>query len=48
MTIDCNPRKENILQHTSQDVPLQLGSKGFQTNLLTLGLDGIDVILGMH
>jgi hypothetical protein len=26
---------------------LQLGSKVFQTNLLTLGLDGIDVILGM-
>jgi hypothetical protein len=26
---------------------LQLGSKIFQTNLLTLGLDGIDVILGM-
>jgi hypothetical protein len=26
---------------------LQLGSKIFQTNLLTLGIDGIDVILGM-
>jgi hypothetical protein len=26
---------------------LQLGSKVFQTNLLTLGLDGIDVILGI-
>jgi hypothetical protein len=30
-----------------KSVPLQLGSKVFQTNLLTLGLDGIDVILGM-
>jgi hypothetical protein len=30
-----------------KSVPLQLGSKIFQTNLLTLGLDGIDVILGM-
>jgi hypothetical protein len=28
-------------------VLLQLGSKIFQTNLLTLGLDGIGVILGM-
>jgi predicted aspartyl protease len=27
-----------------KSVPLQLGSKVFQTNLLTLGLDGIDVI----
>jgi hypothetical protein len=31
-----------------KSVPLQLGSKVFQTNLLTLGLDGIDVILGMN
>jgi hypothetical protein len=30
-----------------KSVPLQLGSKVFQTNLLTLGLDGMDVILGM-
>jgi hypothetical protein len=30
-----------------KSVPLQLGSKVFQTNLLTLGLDGINVILGM-
>jgi hypothetical protein len=30
-----------------KSVPLQLGSKIFETNLLTLGLDGIDVILGM-
>jgi hypothetical protein len=30
-----------------KSVPLQLGSKVFQTNLLTLGLDGIDVISGM-
>jgi hypothetical protein len=30
-----------------KSVPLQIGSKIFQTNLLTLGLDGIDVILGM-
>jgi hypothetical protein len=30
-----------------KSVPLQLVSKVFQTNLLTLGLDGIDVILGM-
>jgi hypothetical protein len=30
-----------------KSVPLQLGSKVFQTNLLTWGLDGIDVILGM-
>jgi hypothetical protein len=30
-----------------KSVPLQLGSKVFQTNLLTLGLDRIDVILGM-
>jgi hypothetical protein len=30
-----------------KSVPLQLGSKIFLTNLLTLGLDGIDVILGM-
>jgi predicted aspartyl protease len=30
-----------------KSVPLQLGSKIFRTNLLTLGLDGIDVILGM-
>jgi hypothetical protein len=30
-----------------KSVPLQLGCKIFQTNLLTLGLDGIDVILGM-
>jgi hypothetical protein len=30
-----------------KSVPLQLGSKEFQTNLLTLALDGIDVILGM-
>jgi hypothetical protein len=30
-----------------KSVPLQLGSKILQTNLLTLGLDGIDVILGM-
>jgi hypothetical protein len=30
-----------------KSVPLQLGSKIFMTNLLTLGLDGIDVILGM-
>jgi hypothetical protein len=30
-----------------KSVPLPLGSKVFQTNLLTLGLDGIDVILGM-
>jgi hypothetical protein len=30
-----------------KSVLLQLGSKDFQTNLLTLGLDGIDVILGM-
>jgi hypothetical protein len=28
-------------------VPLQLGSKVFQANLLTLGLDGVYVILGM-
>jgi predicted aspartyl protease len=28
-----------------KSVPLQLGNKVFQTNLLTLGLDGIDVIL---
>jgi predicted aspartyl protease len=31
-----------------KSVPFQLGSKVFQTNLLTLGLDGIDVILGMN
>jgi hypothetical protein len=30
-----------------KSVPLQLGRKVFQTNLLTLGLDGIYVILGM-
>jgi hypothetical protein len=30
-----------------KSVPLQLGSKVFQTNHLTLWLDGIDVILGM-
>jgi hypothetical protein len=29
-----------------KSVPLQLGSKIFLTNLLTLGLDRIDVILG--
>jgi predicted aspartyl protease len=31
-----------------KSVPLQLGSNVFQTNLLTLGLDGIDDILGMY
>jgi hypothetical protein len=30
-----------------KSVPLQLGSKVFQTYFLTLGLDGIDVILEM-
>jgi hypothetical protein len=30
-----------------ESVLLQLGNKVFQTNLLTLGLDGIDVIFGM-
>jgi hypothetical protein len=30
-----------------KSAPLKLGSKVFQINLLTLGLDGIDVILGM-
>jgi hypothetical protein len=38
----------NISSNTLvKSVPLQLGSKIFQTNLLTLGLDGIYVILGM-
>jgi hypothetical protein len=32
----------------TKDVPLQLGSKTFSTNLIHLGLGGLDVILGMN
>jgi hypothetical protein len=38
-----------ILSNTlTKDVPLQLGSKTFLTNLIHLGLGGLDVILGMN
>jgi predicted aspartyl protease len=33
--------------HVASRVPLEIGSKTFQTNLVTLNLDGVDVILGM-
>jgi predicted aspartyl protease len=38
-----------ILSNTiTKAVPLQLGSKTFLTNLIHLGLGGLDVILGMN
>jgi hypothetical protein len=29
-------------------VPLEIGGKSFPTHLVTLSLDGVDVILGMN
>jgi hypothetical protein len=43
----ATPRGKISSNTLVKSVPLQLGSKVFQTNLLTMGLDGIDVILGM-
>jgi hypothetical protein len=38
-----------ILSNTiTKAIPLQLGSKTFLTNLIHLGLGGLDVILGMN
>jgi predicted aspartyl protease len=40
---------ERILSNTiTKAIPLQLGSKTFLTNLIHLGLGGLDVILGMN
>jgi predicted aspartyl protease len=33
--------------HVVSRIPLEIGSKTFQPNLVTLNLDGVDVILGM-
>jgi hypothetical protein len=43
----ATPRGKISSNTLVKSVPLQQGSKIFQTNLLTLGLDGVDVILGM-
>jgi hypothetical protein len=42
------PRVKKISSHTvAFGVPLQLGSKTVQSNLIVTGLEGMDVILGM-
>jgi hypothetical protein len=41
-------RLEKISSHTVDfRVPVQLGSKTVQSNLVVIGLEGMDVILGM-
>jgi hypothetical protein len=37
-----------LSNHITKAIPLQLGSKTFLTNLIHLGLGGLDVILGMN
>jgi hypothetical protein len=45
--LQLNSGREHLIQVGDQGVLLELGSKTIDTDLIILGLEGIDVILGM-
>jgi hypothetical protein len=44
---DCNAGGKVATYQVNRDVPILLGSRIFSTTLLILGLDSVDIILGM-